>query len=138
MRTRALLVILSLSLSCVLVAPLGVTAFAQEGHPLTGTWSGDWGPNPAQRNHLTFVLNWDGDKMGGTLNPGPDAVTLTNINVDYATWTVRIEGDTKEAAGAPVHFVAEGKLDDIGSYHRTLSGTWSQGAAKGNFKITRD
>jgi hypothetical protein len=76
--------------------------------------------------------------MVGTLNPGPDAVMLTNINVDYATWTVRIEGDAKEQAGAPVHFVAEGKLDDIGSYHRTLSGTWSQGAAKGNFKITRD
>jgi hypothetical protein len=51
---------------------------------------------------------------------------------------VRIEGDTKEQSGAPVHFVAEGKLDDIGSYHRTLSGTWMQGAAKGNFKITRD
>ena len=131
MRTRALLLI------CLLAA-LGVPGLAQEGHPLTGTWGGDWGPNASQRNHLTFVMTWDGDKVVGTLNPGPDAVMLTNITVDYASWTVRIEGDTKGEAGAPVHFVAEGKLDDIGSYHRTLSGTWTQGTTKGNFKITRD
>lgn len=122
---------------CLLVA-LGVSSLAQEGHPLTGTWSGDWGATAAQRNHLTFVLNWDGDKVTGTLNPGPDAVTIANVTVDYATWTVRMEGDAKDQAGAPVHFVAEGRLDDIGSYHRTLSGTWTQGAAKGNFKIVRD
>jgi hypothetical protein len=125
---------------CV-IAVMGLAAssgLAQEGHPLTGTWSGDWGTNASQRNHLTVVMNWDGDKLTGTMNPGPDAVTLANITVDYATWTVRIEGDTKDQAGAPAHFVAEGRLDDIGSYHRTLGGTWTQGAAKGNFKITRD
>jgi hypothetical protein len=131
MRTRVLLLI------CLLAA-LGAPGFAQEGHPLTGTWSGDWGTNASQRNHLTFVLNWDGDKVTGTMNPGPDAVTLANVTVDYATWTVRIEGDAKDQAGAPAHFVAEGKLDDIGSYHRTLGGTWMQGAAKGNFKMVRD
>jgi len=131
MRTRVLLLI------CLLAA-LGVPSLAQEGHPLTGTWSGDWGANASQRNHLTFVLNWDGDKVTGTMNPGPDAVTLANITVDYATWTVRIEGDSKDQAGAPAHFVAEGKLDELGSYHRTLAGTWSQGAAKGNFKMVRD
>ena len=131
MRTRVLLLI------CLLTA-LGLPGLAQEGHPLTGTWSGDWGTNASQRNHLTFVLNWDGDKITGTMNPGPDAVTLANVTVDYATWTVRIEGDAKDQAGAPAHFVAEGKLDDLGSYHRTLAGTWSQGAAKGNFKMVRD
>jgi hypothetical protein len=131
MRTRASYII-------CLLAVLGVSGIAQEGHPLTGTWSGDWGTSPSQRNHLTLVMNWDGDKVAGTMNPGPDAVTLPNITVDYATWTVRIEGDAKDQAGAPAHFVAEGRLDDIGSYHRTLSGTWTQGATKGNFKLTRD
>src|SRR5438552_13950258 len=33
---------------------LALSAFAQEGHPLTGTWSGDWGVNATQRTHLTF------------------------------------------------------------------------------------
>src|ERR1019366_7769238 len=44
--------------SCFL-AYLGlVTAgFAQQGHPLTGTWSGDWGSSPTQRNQVTFVMN---------------------------------------------------------------------------------
>ena len=66
------------------------------------------------------------------------AASEQTVTVDYATWTVRIEGDSKDQAGAPAHFVAEGKLDDLGSYHRTLAGTWSQGAAKGNFKMVRD
>jgi hypothetical protein len=131
MRLRALLLI------CLLAAAR-LPGLAQEGHPLSGTWSGDWGASASQRNHVTLVLNWDGDKLAGTMNPGPEAVTLTNINVDYATWTVRIEGDAKDQAGAPAHFVAEGRLEDIGSYHRTLSGTWNQGATKGNFKVVRD
>jgi hypothetical protein len=33
---------------------------------------------------------------------------------------------------------AEGKLEDLGSYHRTLKGTWQMGAAKGDFHLTRD
>ena len=33
---------------------------AQEGHPLTGTWSGDWGPGADQRTHITMVMTWDG------------------------------------------------------------------------------
>src|SRR5438093_13772912 len=48
-----------------------VSGLAQEGHPLTGTWSGDWGPKTTERNHLTVVMNWDGKSITGTINPGP-------------------------------------------------------------------
>ena len=34
--------------------------------------------------------------------------------------------------------LADGKLDNIGSYNRTIAGAWTQGAAKGEFKLTRD
>ena len=44
----------------------------------------------------------------------------------------RIEANGKERISA------EGKLEDIGSYHRTIKGTWTQGTAKGDFKLTRD
>ena len=50
---------------------------AQEGHPLTGTWAGDWGPTITQRTHLTLVMNWDGKNISGTINPGPDHARLT-------------------------------------------------------------
>ncbi|HEV3331201.1 MAG TPA: hypothetical protein VG096_09485 [Bryobacteraceae bacterium] len=124
---------------CLLVwVSAAVPALAQEGHPLTGTWAGDWGPTATQRTHVTFVLNWDGKNVTGTLNPGPNAVPIANVYVDWATWTVHIEADTKDQAGNAVHIAAEGKVEDIGSYHRKIAGTWRQGAAKGDFRITRD
>jgi hypothetical protein len=120
--------------ACLIILPL----LAQQGHPLTGTWSGDWGPTPTQRNAVTIVMNWDGKNVTGLINPGPDSIPIGSVYVDYATWTVRLEADTKDQSGKPVHMSAEGKLDDLGSYHRTLKGTLQIGATKGDFRLTRD
>ena len=122
MRTRAFV----LAAACALLI---ASLHAQEGHPLTGTWAGDWGPSGAQRTHITMVMNWDGKAVTGLINPGPDAIPLTAVSVDWGTWTVRIE-----AKG----ITAEGRLEDIGSYHRRIVGTWTQGGTKGDFKLTRD
>ena len=105
------------------------SARTQEGHPLTGTWAGDWGAAGGQRTHITMVMNWDGKAVTGVINPGPDAITLSAVSVDWATWTVRL--DAKGIA-------AEGRMEDIGSPHRRIVGTWNQGGAKGDFKLTRD
>src|SRR5215470_1056881 len=113
---------------------MAASAVAQEGHPLTGTWSGDWGPTVSQRNHLTLVMTWDGKNVSGVLNPGDNAVQIPSIGLDVTNWTIRIEADAKDQAGKAVHVVAEGKLDDIGSYHRKLTGTWTQGTTKGDFR----
>ena len=124
---------------CVLVGlTVTVAALAQEGHPLVGTWYGDWGPTPAHRNQITIVMAWDGKNITGTINPGPDALAIKVATLDSTKWTVHLETDAKDQSGNPVHFVADGKLDNVGSYHRTLSGTWNHGAMKGDFKITRD
>jgi hypothetical protein len=122
MRTRAFV----LAAACLLFT---TSITAQEGHPLTGTWAGDWGPPGAPRTHITMVMNWDGKVVTGLINPGPDASPLTAVSVDWATWTVRIE-----AKG----IVAEGRLDDVGSSHRRMSGSWSQSGTKGDFKLTRE
>lgn len=119
MRTR----ILSLG---VLIAGL---AFSQQGHPLTGTWSGDWGPSAKERHQVTLVMNWDGKNVTGLINPGPDSIPIASVTVDVTKWIVRI------TAGM---ISAEGHVDDLGAYHRTLSGTWQQGNVKGDFKLTRD
>ena len=124
MRARALRIV-CLPILLTLVFPL----FAQEGHPLTGTWTGDWGANATQRSHITLVLKWDGDNVTGVLNPGPDAVQLSNIFVDVTNWTVRLEGG---------NVAAEGQIDDIGAYRRTLVGKWRQGTVNGDFKVTRN
>ena len=113
------------------------TAFGQEGHPLTGTWTGDWG-TAGQRNHLTLVLNWDGKNVTGTINPGPDSVPIGNVLLDVTNWTIRLEADGKDQSGRAVHISAEGKIEDLASAHRKLSGSWMQGTSKGDFRLTRD
>jgi hypothetical protein len=110
---------------------------AQEGHPLTGTWSGDWGPSPASRRHITMVMAWDGKTVTGTINPGPDAVPVPAIQLDVVNWTIRFETTAKTAAGTET-IAVEGRIEDLGSPHRAVAGTWRQGSAKGSFKLTRD
>jgi hypothetical protein len=125
-----------LSLAAFVAA--AVTSFAQEGHPLSGTWAGDWGPTTSQRTHLTIVMNWDGKNVTGIINPGDNSIQIGSVFLDVTNWTVRIEADAKDQAGKAIHIAAEGKLDDIGSYHRKLSGSWAQGGTKGDFKLVRD
>jgi len=114
------------------------TAVAQEGHPLTGSWHGDWGAPGAKRTPVLLVMKWDAKNVTGTINPGRRAVPMGLVTLDPSNWSVHIEGDGKDAAGMPVHVVVDGKLDNIGSYNRTLTGTWMQGSVKGDFKVTRD
>jgi hypothetical protein len=85
-----------------------------------------------------MVMNWDGKSITGIINPGPDSIPIGSVNVDYANWTVRIEADAKDSSGKAVHISAEGRLDDLGSYHRTIKGFWEQGTMKGEFQLTRD
>ena len=117
---------------------VAVAGFAQEGHPLTGIWYGDWGPNATQRNHLTIQLQWDGKGVTGLANPGPDSYPLKVVTLDSSKWTVHIEADGKNDKGQASHFVADGKLENIGSYNRTITGTWNAGTTKGTFKLRRD
>ncbi len=123
---------------------LARAVFAQEGHPLVGTWYGDWGPSPQQRHDVTVVMTWDGKTIGGTIDPGPDGVPFRTATLDSSTWTVHIEAERPAKApdqaktGAAVRYVIDGKLSNLGSYNRTLTGTWTQGATKGDFKLTRD
>ena len=132
MRRRAVLT------GCV-VAVLGVVApgFSQQGHPLVGTWNGDWGASPTQRTQVTIVMSWDGKEVKGVVNPGPDSAP-GSISFDPVNWMVRIEADVKDASGKAGHVVAEGKLEDPGAYHRTISGTWKHGTTNGNFRLVRD
>ena len=124
----------------VVVACLGLATgvLAQEGHPLSGTWSGDWGPNATERTHVTLVMNWDGKDVTGTWNPGPNAVPLTSVSLDPTTWTVRIQASPKDASGTAAPISIEGQIDDLASYHRKIAGTWTRGTSKGDFRLTRD
>jgi len=100
--------------------------------PLSGTWVGDWGPSPDDRNQVTVELKWDGKKLTGTVNPGPNAVELLKTSFDSKTGAVHFEADTKDRRGNPIHYVIDGKVEK-----GTMTGNWSHENRKGDFKITK-
>jgi hypothetical protein len=122
-----------------LLAALAVAlpASAQFGHPLKGTWTGDWGANRDRRTRVVLEFHWDGKAITGTINPGPNAVPLQKASLEAESWTVRLEADGKDASGRVVHYAIDGKLENIGAYQRVLSGTWAEGATKGDFRVVR-
>ena len=125
---------------CALVFAVSlVSLHAQEGHPLVGTWYGDWGATPQKRHDVTVIMTWDGKTIGGTIDPGPDAMSFKSATLDSSTWTVHIEAERPaKGTAAAVQYVIDGKLANLGSYNRTLSGTWTAGGTKSDFKLTRD
>ena len=122
----------------VVFLTFGVAAAAQFGHPLKGSWSGDWGPTKDTRNRILLELNWDGKTVTGTINPGPNAVPLQKASLDPSNWTVRFEAETRDRSGQAIRYVIEGKLENLGSYKRVMTGTWSQGSVKGDFRLVRN
>jgi hypothetical protein len=111
---------------------------AQEGHPLAGTWHGTWGPNATERHDVTLVLDYDGKAIVGMMNPGPDAIHFDTFTLDPSTWSVHFEATPKGAAKTAPRIVIDTKIQDVTSRRRSLVGTWTQGATKGDFKATRD
>src|SRR5881409_3141064 len=126
---------LSRALAVLLVA---APALAQFGHPLKGTWSGDWGPDKTNRTRILLEMNWDGKAITGVINPGPNGVPLQKAALDPSKWTVHLEAEGKDATSKPVRYVIDGKLENIGAYQRVITGTWTEGSKKGDFKIVRN
>lgn len=114
------------------------TAVAQYGHPLKGSWSGEWGTGPSDRTRVLISMDWDGKIVSGVLNPGSEGEAPLKVDVDPATWTVRFEVDVTDESGRAVRYQAEGKVENLGSPHRHIAGTWSQGERKGDFRIVRN
>jgi hypothetical protein len=125
-------------LCLMVVLALAVPVVAQEGYPLTGTWSGDWGTSAkeAERTDTTLVMNWDGKTVQGIVDPGPDSAKILVATLDSSKWTVRLEYDLKDKAGKPTRFIVDGKLQNPASRKdRMIVGTYTHGSAKGDFKI---
>ena len=127
---------------CLLaVFAVALSAFAQEGFPLAGTWSGDWGTSAKEqdRSQTTIVMSWDGKKISGLVDPGPDSATFKVATLDSSKWTVHLEYDLKDKSGKAVPFIVDAKLQNASSRaNRMLVGTFTHGTAKGDFKIKMD
>jgi len=142
--------------ACLLLAAamaLAVAAAAQEGHPLTGTWYGDYGAG-SQKRDLTAIIKWDGRSVTGTINPGPAATPITAAVMDITpgkpapegqqsttgippVFHVRFEANLPNPAGVTGPIVFDGTIQNPVAGNRRISGTWSRGGEKGTFQIRR-
>ncbi len=104
---------------------------------MSGVWVGDWGLDGQQRNRVVIVLDWAGSTLSGTINPGPEAIALKQAVADPTDWSVRLEADTVNGQGQQISWIIEGKIDDLGTYNRTIEGTWLESNQAGTFSITR-
>ena len=116
---------------------LTLPVVAQEGHPMDGSWVGDWGPTKDQRTRVVVAMEWTGKELTATINPGKNAIKAKVARANPADWSVHIEADGKDAQGRAVAYVIDGKIDDLGTYNRSIIGTWNAGGVKGDFSITR-
>lgn len=128
----------SIKLACLFVCiAIAVPLFAlQRGSdPVTGTWSGDWGPNAQDRNPVNVDLKLDGKNITGTVHSLPPYnrpdVMLTKGTYDAGAGTVHLEADASGRRGS-VHYVIDGKLSG-----GTMSGSWNHDASKGDFTLKK-
>jgi len=100
--------------------------------PVSGTWTGDWGPTATDRNQVTLELKMEGSTLTGTVNPGPNAVPLTKASFTKDTGAITMEADAKGHDGKAVHYTIDGKVEGT-----TMAGTWNHASKKGDFKLTK-
>jgi hypothetical protein len=117
----------------MLLAAAGV-AIAQEGFPLDGTWRGERPAAGAAPVTIVMVMQWDGSKVTGVINPGPKAIPITDAKLIPEGWRVTVAAQT--AVGQPVAF--EGVLGELGSYNRTITGTWTEGGQRYPVRMVRE
>ena len=123
---------------------IAVAAVAQEGHPTTGTWYGDY-TSGTTKTDLTVIMKWDGKSITGLINPGPNSKPLVNAVMDITPGKPAPEGRGSTFGTPPIFHVKfeadgmtfEGTIRNPVAVNRQIIGTWSRGAQKGAFQIRR-
>ncbi len=119
-------------LTTFILMTTAVTATIAADDPLSGSWTGDWGPSERDRNQVTVELKWDGKTLTGNVNPGPNAVEVKNATFDPQSGAIHMEAEATSRRGTPIHYMIDGKVEG-----NTMTGTWSHDNRKGDFKITK-
>jgi hypothetical protein len=122
-----------------LLLAAATVAGAQEGFPLDGTWRGERpsdGRGKGKDAHVTIVmvLQWDGQKITGSINPGPNAIPIAAAQLVPEGWHVKLAATNK--AGKPIAF--EGTIADLGAYNRAIAGTWTEGGRSWPLRMVRE
>lgn len=101
---------------------------AQEGHPLKGSWIGEWTGNSDHGDFVLIVMDWNGEEVTGMINPGTDNMAIENVDLDPSDWSVEIS-----AGGHTI----EATIENLELPSRSLAGSWSSSNGRGAFEIVR-
>jgi hypothetical protein len=129
--------LLALLLAAVAVLAANWPAVAQEGHPVKGSWLGEWQGNEVHGENVLVILDWDGRAITGMINPGTDNIAVTKAELDPDGWVLTLEADAKDRSGAAIHYVLEGRIENLELPNRSIVGTWQSQRGRGEFQISR-
>lgn len=107
---------------------MSTVAYAQEGHPLKGSWIGEWAGNETHGDFVLLVLDWDGKNVTGVINPGTDNMNIEKVELDPSDWSVTIEANG---------YVLQGTIEELELPSRSINGTWKNGNRSGALAISR-
>jgi hypothetical protein len=122
---------LTIRLAVLVAMSLLMTSYSaaqQIADPVTGTWAGDWGPSPTDRNAVTLELKWDGKTITGLVNPGPDGILIESGSFDPKTMKIHLEANY---APRNRRYVMDGTVEK-----GKMSGTWNHPGRMGDFQVS--
>jgi hypothetical protein len=125
--TCSLIIALVVFSACA--SPASSTADAD---PVSGRWTGEWGPSPERQTAVVLELQWDGTKLTGTINPGNRPSEIGKASFNPETNAITMELDVIDIRGEMDHYSITGKVDG-----NRMSGTWTRKNGKGTFKISK-
>src|SRR5258708_40375807 len=74
------------SLLALLLLGAAAALQAQEGFPLDGTWRGERPDVAGSPVTIVMVMQWDGHKVTGVINPGPAAMQIVDAKLIPNGW----------------------------------------------------
>jgi len=107
---------------------LSSAALAQEGHPLKGSWIGEWSGNTALGDFVLIVMDWNGEEVTGMINPGTDNIEIDSVELDTSDWSVVISADD---------YTIEATIENLELPSRAITGSWRSRNGRGDFEIVR-
>jgi hypothetical protein len=139
--TRGALLVVAVAACLAVAERIGL---AQEGHPLDGTWYGEYVAG-TQKQDITVIMKWDGRSVTGLINPGPKSSPLKSAALDITPGKPAPEGRGSTFGTPPVFHVRfdvdgmafVGTIQNPVAGNRRITGTWTRGAEKGTFQIRR-
>lgn len=125
-----------LKILCLFLVTLSTYTFAQEGHPLTGTWSGNRESGEGSVR-LLLIMNLQADQnIEGVLIENGSRIPL-DITLNPDDWSVIINAQGATRSGDAVNYRAEGVIENLGTVsQRVIRGTWNDGNSDGQFSVS--